>query len=1222
MRRNVIETEKKQRERRAQIKNLTLSKRFLSAFLSLIFIISVIPAGVYFSMAKAREDHKDSLDKSEVLEVSPVEVKENTEERAKPKRTQINMKVAEEKTEVSPDKLVDFIVRLGGEEVGKIKVPSGELTKEVIQAEVNKDKDLSAKLNHSVYDSSIVEYSNGDTEKIIYVGKYKENDEDKIYYSTKKTNDVGFLKKNGVDGDKFIINYKNSYNVSCSLQGEGINKVELKYDSNKNCFYDIKKLITVDMSSLMEQNTDKRIKITVNPSYVLSNVTISGINNSESIKNALIKSGNAKLNWEDINDDLAFAFEIKKPEKYDVKSRVINGFINNDFTEEGKKTFSDFANSTGSYNNDEVIKNINVNKDSFISKVDENSFKKSVKENSYKVNGGDKTYFLLNSENSVEVDTGGKEKATVPYQLTDLKINGKKINLPKDPYLLCNSKEPNDFIAVTEGDDQLPTVRVLCIRGDSINDKEEREPIKTSYQYLVEVEKVNSNISVEANFNLSVLQQIKLNCNEGIADTAGSHLTMSHRSGGAGLFTGTDGQDLTPWDGGFNYFYTLDHNRTGSNIYDFYTVENLNSIFEKAIKDNTYRKDMILFGQPDWFYTGKYGKRQPIDEMYPDNVYMYKVKPGYNPYTVSLTNLKSDGKDILDESSKFGVMHKEIRETLEECKKDGRNFNTPNDYIWQDYFDVPNKYRPVQVDVYRLADGLRKEGETESENPAGWRVYLAPVYKKTEAEIKNMMKNKTIDDTEPEMLKNKIEAGLAGEWKFNFLDNKEREYTEPMRRNVCRDASDRTYSPMKALWEQGRGYLRNNIRLEKDPVEFATRKNNTYRWTDFNDKELSSETKSDLFELGILKNTYSPFIEKFNENTQWSSYARAKDRYDCGLQGQNYLHSHWGKKILSPKHGLPGNWIVFKNFPLDLVDADINIYSDNKTNGKTYEDPAIEYKTRYYWETNTEIKGDNKYISNFFPDVTDKKGFYFGFYIPEAYKHVIKTPGKQENTGVYTPGPKEVPNNYNRWIMERTAQTPIAYGKNMEIDVAANPYAYGVRYDMSLSEEALKTLELRFIDGEKEKFSALKDGKFNDNNSYTVKDGQFVLPELEPICKDKKFLGWKLEKKEGASSTTRKFYTEGDKVKLYSPGEIVSLTEELLGFDENENIDSCDATMKKGWASYDNPEDIKNDKGLYYQFVAEWGPKEGVDTVGYDVKKSIGTMIHLRKKSLLKVLAV
>ena len=92
-------------------------------------------------------------------------------------------------------------------------------------------------------------------------------------------------------------------------------------------------------------------------------------------------------------------------------------------------------------------------------------------------------------------------------------------------------------------------------------------------------------------------------------------------------------------------------------------MENLNSKFEKEIEKATFRYDMIPFGQPDW-NVFMFPRKQPCDEMYPNNVYMYKVKPGYNPYSVRLSNLKSDGKDILDETSDFGLMHKEIRDEI------------------------------------------------------------------------------------------------------------------------------------------------------------------------------------------------------------------------------------------------------------------------------------------------------------------------------------------------------------------------------------------------------------------------------------------------------------------------------------------------------------------------------------------------------------------------------
>ena len=85
----------------------------------------------------------------------------------------------------------------------------------------------------------------------------------------------------------------------------------------------------------------------------------------EKIKQDLLNNGETELKWEQIEENLTFIFEIRKPEQYDIRSQVVNGHISENFDVDGEPYFMDFSKGTGLYDYDKAKEIIKENGETF-----------------------------------------------------------------------------------------------------------------------------------------------------------------------------------------------------------------------------------------------------------------------------------------------------------------------------------------------------------------------------------------------------------------------------------------------------------------------------------------------------------------------------------------------------------------------------------------------------------------------------------------------------------------------------------------------------------------------------------------------------------------------------------------------------------------------------------------------------------------------------------------
>lgn len=1173
---NVLEKEKRQKERREQIKTATLSKRFLAAVLTLVFIIGIIPTSIYFSFANADEDKNSSdiavtetVKKDEEPSVKEAEEKkeETTEKKTEPKETEpgkLMMNIIKSGGSLSGSGFgpVRMYIELDDVEIGYVDIDAGK-----VEDEVNKDG-FKNKIKYSTdnlkldstsyYDGAFVENNDGTLSKIIYAGEYKGTE-----YVSSKDNSVG---RAVLDGDKPVLKYSTKYKVSCKAydQANG-DSASCTYKDGE--FKSPNGNMTIKCPEYLKKGQSLQINVSLKDGYVIDKAEYKMQDKTE----ALEKNRFIEIPADKIKGDIELSYGCVIPSEYNVRSSVANGKLEPmggeyldkvladidaliakktadinkrrkndpelkqiqkeiDEAEKEKKTREDnigVCNSgdrttKGGYGTwsfkgrwshytaeewrqflaeekealrkvNEKIAQLNKQKDEINKKYDDEIAavaadelkKKAYYENCKKANAyipdtynadeGSFKVYRSNEKNTIVIklygndvlksrSTGNPTAYAVYYMLTRIKINGEKINLPGDPYAQASAED----LITGSGETTLKSgykVRVTCTQGETAGktwwgSRYRKQPDR--YEYMITIvpedgKAIDDDINIQGFFRKSNSLSMTLNCGEGIMDTAGTHMSVYYKYWAElGFFY--------HWDGGYNYFYALDHNSTGENIYPFYTAEYLNSrigedsALEKFVDEKFMKFNYKILGQGSSSYSPA--------EQYVDNVYMYKVKPGYNPYTVTLSNLLSDGADIskangiLYETADFSLNHA-IMETNE-----NRKLRT----------GTGSKFKPIY-------DG-------------------GPLM--------------------PE-----VQKGLDGEWKFNFIDTEKQGYVDPLIDWKCYQELEK--SIQLCYYSMGRGYLRG----KNDKPMFSPSELNNDDW--FYGDPLTPEQKSGIFELGILKDTYAASVP-------------GSPSGDSGITGQNYLHHHWGSEYHSINRPIPET--VYFKFSQLTADDYIKLKE-----GKTEDYPKQELLEPLKSQQpsgygglarpkerstvmSTEITdlGKKNKIYNFFPDVTENEdlGFYFGFRVPEA----IKGEPYRENTNkqLYT---------------YTTNQTPIAYGSNMEIDVNATPYRYSVVYDKG-------------------------DSQTEDPGPYDIKDKNLInLPKEDPKKDGYEFVGWQLVKSEPEKEDV--VYKD----KMYSSGETFRLTDENTGgYNKKGVFETRASTKEKG--SY------KNDDGMYFKFRAVW----------------------------------
>ena len=223
----------------------------------------------------------------------------------------------------------------------------------------------------------------------------------------------------------------------------------------------------------------------------------------------------------------------------------------------------------------------------------------------FDVTAGATAYIMLYSQTP---KSGGIFSDGQPYFLNMIKINGEEVDVPTS-----YSKGASATTTLSNG--SVVYIECLGIAGtDSDAYDSHANSSKKRSKYLITITNCQEDIYLTTYFRLGGEQKMYLKGLRGIESTAASHQTTYYRRW---LL------NYTYSNKGFNYFYTLDENTQGMHVYDSYYSEKLTDQLGTA--SGLYEDFASILNA------------NPIGSNFRcKNIYLYKVKAGYNPMTVEL----------------------------------------------------------------------------------------------------------------------------------------------------------------------------------------------------------------------------------------------------------------------------------------------------------------------------------------------------------------------------------------------------------------------------------------------------------------------------------------------------------------------------------------------------------------------------------------------------------
>lgn len=219
------------------------------------------------------------------------------------------------------------------------------------------------------------------------------------------------------------------------------------------------------------------------------------------------------------------------------------------------------------------------------------------------------------------------------YFLNMLRLNGVELQLPANG----GTYKAGDVSTTTLVNGSEVVVKCISSNKRDTGDGNHCGDTSSSnsrWQYLIIVKNVHENLNLEGYFRFSGFQKLYLKGLRGIQNTAASHMNIKYR-----YWTDVNYGNCTVNTAGYNYFFSLD-NTKADHRYDFYTLSHIVSNSDGETELTGLASD-LLWKNRKLSATGTNYLPSSYTQ-YAHNIFMYKAVPGYNPYTVSLTQLKGN----------------------------------------------------------------------------------------------------------------------------------------------------------------------------------------------------------------------------------------------------------------------------------------------------------------------------------------------------------------------------------------------------------------------------------------------------------------------------------------------------------------------------------------------------------------------------------------------------
>lgn len=286
----------------------------------------------------------------------------------------------------------------------------------------------------------------------------------------------------------------------------------------------------------------------------------------------------------------------------------------------------------------------------------------------FKVSAGGTAYVTLYSQSNKT--SWWSSSTTVNYFLNKIWINGEEVNVP-------NAYTAGATNTTTMSNGSVVTIKLI---GQQKADSDLNDGKNTRTRYLIKISNVREDSKIEAYFRYAEDMKFYLRGLRGIANTAHARAeTIYHKW----AVTASD-------DSGWNIYYFFEENYSGkipAHMYDFYETTNMADMSNSFFADTNLAHDIKHY----------------------HNVYMVKLKPGYNPNSLHYNNLLynySDYSSYLANSSKTKYLYLDsrtssrtpiitnIRNQLGDTKESWKYmFHTFSDYYchWDDgYSSIPS----------------------------------------------------------------------------------------------------------------------------------------------------------------------------------------------------------------------------------------------------------------------------------------------------------------------------------------------------------------------------------------------------------------------------------------------------------------------------------------------------------------------------------------------------
>lgn len=460
-----------------------------------------------------------------------------------------------------------------------VSVSAGDIDENVadVQDVIDEEAHTSA-----TYKKAVVIKSDGTQTKVANVGAYGSN----TYYSIEGNNEDTGIRLKTEDGEQLVLMYDVVYDVTYYIDGaEGKSGTKGSVSGQDNIKYGY------PLDIIATPNND----LSTSPAtiYAIDSGTYS-INSGSNVSLSFDESNSATIPASSVTGPVTVNVNFVAPTKFTVYgSSVTQGHVcancsisasesagGGDISGSGTNASSDYR-----YYRD------------------------------FDVTAGATAYIMLYSQTP---KSGGIFSDGQPYFLNMIKINGEEVDVPTS-----YSKGASATTTLSNGS----VVYIECL-GIAGTDRDAYDSHASSSKkrskYLITITSCQEDIYLTTYFRLGGEQKMYLKGLRGINYTAASHQTTTYRRWLFPYYNSYPNE-------GFNYFYTLD-----------LSDEKITTTSERMHVYDAYYSQTLLdqMGTQSGFMQNfaRFFNSNPISSSsFPcKNVYLYKVKAGYNPVTVEL----------------------------------------------------------------------------------------------------------------------------------------------------------------------------------------------------------------------------------------------------------------------------------------------------------------------------------------------------------------------------------------------------------------------------------------------------------------------------------------------------------------------------------------------------------------------------------------------------------